>query len=371
MVKVHELPAIDQLLAQRVVGPGVAPNAAAATAWISPRGGWKCYAGAAPPKSESSQGISGGLDAVFDIASLTKPVTALTAQRLARIGQISLADPLERWVPQAAGRTAGRLSLETLLAHRSGLKPHVEFFAPLRRGESTTRAEILALAAASEREDGEGSARAVYSDLGYLLVGCALENASGMALDELMQREVASPLGLDLASARQWAGLDVGFLQRVAPTEDIEWRGGLIRGQVHDENAWALSGEGASGHAGLFGTVSGVIGLGIATLDALSGKLQDWLTGDELRQLTRSRPGGSLRAGFDGKADAGSSVGSRLGPETIGHLGFTGTSFWCDPEAQVVVALLTNRVCPSRDNPAMKELRPEIHDALADLARAG
>lgn len=362
MVKVHGLTAIDNLLAQRVVKAGVAPDAAAAVAWNTDRSGWRCGAGAAGPA---------GLDGVFDIASLTKPVTALTAQRLARRGLISLSDPLAKWVPQASDRPAGRLSLETLLAHRSGLKPHVEFFAPLRRGDTVTRAEILTLAAKSERDDGHDSEQAVYSDLGYLLVGCALENTTGEPLDAVMQREVATPLGLGLASARQWVARDVNFTGRVAPTEDIDWRGGLIRGHVHDENAWALSGDGACGHAGLFGTISDVIGLGMATLDALSGKLQPWLSSDELDQLARPRPGGSLRAGFDGKATAGSSVGTRLGPATVGHLGFTGTSFWCDPDAQVVVALLTNRVCPSRDNPLLKNLRPIIHDALADLARAG
>jgi len=357
MVKVHGHSEIDKLLAQRVVDAGVAPNAAAAVAWIGEDGAWCCATGRA-----------GGRENIFDIASLTKPVLAMTGQRLARRGVLSLADPLDRWLPQSSGRPAGGLSLETLLAHRSGLKPHVEFFAPLRNGTTVTREAILRAAADSERDDPGPADRAVYSDLGYLLVGCALESAGGADLDALMKGEVAEPLDIQLGSARQWLEDEPNFRQRVAPTEEIDWRGGLIRGEVHDENAWALSGTGACGHAGLFATVEAVAGLGMATLDALNGKLQAWLSPTQIEELARARPGGSLRAGFDGKSEAGSSAGTRLGRNTVGHLGFTRTSFWCDPDAQIVVVLLTNRVCPTRDNPALKTLRPAIHDALFDLA---
>src|SRR6185436_20166909 len=101
------------------------------------------------------------------------------------------------------------------------------------------------------------------------------------------------------------------FRARVAPTEIVPWRGGVIRGAVHDENAWALSGARASGHAGLFGTGEAVVRLGQAVLDVFHGRMDEFLTPSELAPLIRPRPGGTLRAGFDGKSETGSSAGTK------------------------------------------------------------
>ncbi len=140
----------------------------------------------------------------------------------------------------------------------------------------------------------------------------------------------------------------------------------MIAGAVHDENAWALTGHGGSGHAGIFATVDAVLTFGIAVLEALEGRGP---FGDRsLHDLVRERPGGTLRAGFDGKSEVSSSAGVRLGGRSFGHLGFTGTSLWLDPDAAVVVALLTNRVFPSRGNTAIREARPWAHDSLFDCA---
>ncbi len=207
----------------------------------------------------------------------------------------------------------------------------------------------------------------LYSDLGYLLVGEAIARAIGVRdAGEAIERLVLEPLGIagqagtvrDLASR----GVEGPF----APTEDVAWRGGVVSGAVHDENAWALSGRGGSGHAGIFGTVDAVLTFGAAVLDALQGRGP---FGDrDVGWLVRERPGGTLRAGFDGKSESGSSAGSHLGPRTFGHLGFTGTSLWLDPDAEVVVALLTNRVFPSREHLAIRDARPWAHDSLFDRA---
>ena len=147
-----------------------------------------------------------------------------------------------------------------------------------------------------------------------------------------------------------------------APTESVPWRGGRICAAVHDENAWkALTGKGGSGHAGIFATVDAVLAFGAYTLDSSTDPQFTW--------LVRERPGGSLRAGFDGKAIEGSSAGVRMGPRSFGHLGFTGTSFWIDPDAGVVVSLLTNRVCQGRDHLAIRSARPWAHDALFECAK--
>ena len=145
-----------------------------------------------------------------------------------------------------------------------------------------------------------------------------------------------------------------------APTETVAWRGGAVVGAVHDENAWALTGRGGSGHAGIFGTIDAVLAFGAAALEVFDAPDFAW--------MTRERPGGTLRAGFDGKSPDASSAGERMGPRSFGHLGFTGTSLWIDPDARTVVALLTNRVCPSRENVGIRTARPWAHDALYERA---
>jgi serine-type D-Ala-D-Ala carboxypeptidase len=154
------------------------------------------------------------------------------------------------------------------------------------------------------------------------------------------------------------------FALRCAPTETVPFRGGEVRGVVHDENAWALSGHAASGHAGLFGTALSVARFGAALLDAVNGRSEVWLRRSDLLPLLRERPGGTLRAGFDGKSVVGSSAGASAGPHSFGHLGFTGTSLWCDPDADRALVLLSNRVCPTRDNTRIRAARPAVHDAL-------
>ena len=175
-------------------------------------------------------------------------------------------------------------------------------------------------------------------------------------------------MGAEIGSARQIRARDATFGRRVAATEVVAWRGGTIRGFVHDENAWFLSGDGTSGHAGLFGTAAGVLTIGRAVVDILHGRLDWFLRKDELWPLVRPRPSGTLRAGFDGKSEKGSSSGERFGKSTVGHLGFTGTSLWCDIERELIGVLLTNRVHPTRENDVIRRVRPEAYDRIAEWA---
>ncbi|MGH7269309.1 MAG: serine hydrolase, partial [Polyangiaceae bacterium] len=197
----------------------------------------------------------------------------------------------------------------------------------------------------------------------------AIARASG-AVDAgaVIARLVLGPLGIaDRAgTVRDLRARGVGG--PFAATEDVPWRGGSVVGAVHDENAWALTGEGGSGHAGIFGTVDAVLTFGAAVLDALGGRESPW-PGVDLGWLVRERPGGTLRAGFDGKSPQNSSAGDRAGPASFGHTGFTGTSLWIDPDSWIVTVLLTNRVCPTRDNHEIRAARPRGHDALFVRAR--
>jgi CubicO group peptidase (beta-lactamase class C family) len=270
--------------------------------------------------------IGGDVGTYFDLASLTKPMLALAVLR----SGIDPKTKLGTLVPEA-----GRLdsTLEELLSHRAGLQAHT-FLEP---------GDALATAALAVKPDREP----LYSDLGYVLAGVALARYvkaidAGRAIHDL----VLAPLDLEIGTLRE---LDIEDDQ-CAPTE--------VRGRVHDENAWALTGLGGSGHAGLFGTIQGVADF-VRWLVLHRGEL-DW--------LVHERPGGTLRAGFDGKSQEGSSAGRVLGPRSFGHLGFTGTSFWIDPDVGIGAVLLTNRVYPTRENDSIRAARPVAHDALARIA---
>jgi CubicO group peptidase (beta-lactamase class C family) len=312
---------------------------------------------------------------VFDLASVTKPLTALALARLERAGRLHRDERLGDVLPQLARTRSARVPLDLLAAHRAGLDAHLPLYTPLCEGRAVTLEAAFVTAADARREGCEGDPppegfAPVYSDMGYLLLGAAIASRGGDDLDRVVAREVTGPLGLGIGSARALRTQEVGFDERVAPTEVVAWRGGVVRGAVHDENAWALVGDASAGHAGLFGEARDVVALGVALLDALAGRLPAFLGPDDLEPLLRDRPGGSLLAGFDRRSGAPPSSGARFGPRTFGHLGFTGTSLWIDPDAELVGVLLTNRVHPTREHIAIRAARPAVYDALADAMRA-
>jgi CubicO group peptidase (beta-lactamase class C family) len=349
-------------IAAFVVRERAAPAVSVAAAKLGD-GRWALASGVA------GKALGLGPEPLFDLASVTKPFVAVAAARLAARGSMSLQDPLGRLLPAARGTASAEVPLIFFLAHRAGLDAHRSLFLPLVRGAPFERAAALREAAEARRSDALGPPPEfgfppLYSDLGYVLAGAALEAVSQLPLDALVEREVTRPLDLPIYSARGFLGRDASFLARVAPTETVVFRGGQVRGAVHDENAWALAGYGLAGQAGLFGTADAVARFGLALLDAASGRERSFLSHAELEPLLVTRPGGSLRAGFDGKSGPLSAAGSRASPRTFGHLGFTGTSLWCDPETDHVAVLLSNRVCPSRENVKLRALRPVVHDAL-------
>ena len=296
---------------------------------------------------------SATIETPFDLASVTKPLTALALARLERRGALSRAETLGGVLPWLADTISGSVTIDLLASHRAGLDGHRPLYAPLVEGKAVDRAAALRIAAEPRRADVTGDPpdegfAPVYSDLGYLLLGEAIATRGGAPLEEVVRREVIDPLGLAIGSADQRAAADPTFDARVAPTEDVAWRGGVIRGRVHDENAWAIAGRAACGHAGLFGDARSVVALGIAILDALRGDRAEWLSPADLAPLLRPRPGGSLRAGFDSRTEDSPSSGSRFGPRTFGHLGFTGTSVTLDPEHEQVEVWVNGPNCFDR-----------------------
>lgn len=350
---------LDRLACEAIIDARVAPAAALGVA-VRGASGWRHSVGCAG--STPSGPVTP--DTLFDLASVTKPFVALLFTQLLARGAVRRDTPLGALVDEARGEPAADRTLEQLLSHRAGLLAHQPLYAPLVRREAFRRRTALAIAARSARpEIDEGGSSALYSDLGYLLAGEMLVRAASAPLDDLMEELVCAPLGCAARSARGWMRSCAAFLGRVAPTEYVAFRGGLLRGVVHDENAWAFAGHALAGHAGLFGTVDAVLRFGTAILDALASR-SAFLTAEHAQMLVQERRGGSLRLGFDGKSGSDSSAGPSASLQTFGHLGFTGTSLWCDPVAERVTVLLTNRVCPTRENIRIRSARPRVHEAL-------
>ncbi|MBP9112456.1 MAG: beta-lactamase family protein [Polyangiaceae bacterium] len=347
-----ELDSSLSALADSVREEGVAPNVALGFA-VRSFGGWLLRTG-------------GDDTSLFDLASLTKPMFATACVRAGFAPGERLSDLL----PSTAGSPVAQATVADLLSHRSGLGAHVPLYLTCAEDafqkswpNQISRGRAIELAAASVQDLGIDVTPlpALYSDLGYMLLGEAISHTRGLRdAGQLIEREIVARLQLDrdLGSVRSLLAADANASTRFVPTEMVDWRGGKICGAVHDENAWALTGTGASGHAGMFGTVESVLRFAVHVIE--SRQDYNW--------LLKTRPGGTLRAGFDGKSEEGSSAGSRMSKTAVGHLGFTGTSFWIDFEQGVVVSLLTNRVNPSRDNQKIKEARPRVHDRLFEIA---
>jgi serine-type D-Ala-D-Ala carboxypeptidase len=303
-------------------------------------------------------------EAFFDLASLTKPmVTAILAMIFVERGRLSLDTPLARWLVVPAGTG----SVEQALGHAAGLAPHVRFFEQIAAGQldgaATPRQALVAMASRQPLRYPAGQ-RNEYSDLGYILLGHVLECVGQDRLDRLFAAEVAGPLGLGAAFVDlERPGAALGAVVATEAEPD-----GVVVGKVHDENA--RSAGGIFGHAGLFGRIGDVASFARAMVRPEEGGLIGAATA---RRFFGSSPGrGSWRLGWDTpSATPGVSHAGDRWPrhQAVGHLGFTGTSLWLDLARQRWVALLTNRVHPSRHDSAegIKALRRAIMDEAWQL----
>ncbi len=301
-------------------------------------------------------------DTIFDLASLTKPLaTTLAVMALMRRGRLALDQTLDALLPLLAATGKGRITIEHLLAHHSGLPDYRPYYLALcTRPEVERRAYLSELLAAEPLIHPVGE-RALYSDLGFMLLQQVVETISRISLDRLVQTEIYRPLGLD---GLFFPGIeDPGPPQRFAATEQCPWRGMLLEGVVHDENAYAMGG--VAGHSGLFGNAANVWRLVDALHATYSGRRDGTVFDRKLLKRFFQRYRSSDRAlGFDTPAMENASAGRRVSRNSVGHLGFTGTSFWLDLDTGIAVILLTNRVHPSRDNTAIRGFRPVLHDAV-------
>ncbi|MEA2724072.1 MAG: hypothetical protein QOH59_1843 [Gemmatimonadales bacterium] len=305
---------------------------------------------------------------VYDLASLTKVVGLTTAVMLGvDDGKLELDAPVQRYLPAFAGAGKELVTIRLLLAHASGLPAWRPLFQ-----ETETREKAFALADTTALSSPPGTTD-VYSDIGMIVLTQVVEAVYHERLDSLLARRVFQPLGM--TSVRFLPTTERG---RIAPTELDPWRGRTLRGEVHDENAARL--DGVSGHAGLFGSAPDLLTFGewMVAVRRYDGTVVSQaglssgptavppLSRSIVEEFIRRQnlvPGSHRALGWD-TPSPGSSAGVLLSPASIGHVGFTGTSLWIDPERRLVIVLLSNRVNPTRANAAWAPVRARIADLV-------
>jgi len=299
---------------------------------------------------------------IYDLASLTKPLaTTLAVIKLVENSQVNLDDRLDRFLDFSTDTDKAGITLQHLLHHNSGLPDYRPYFKTQPQAPPPIwRASLLKWIVKEPLLNRPGKT-CCYSDLGFMLLRGIIESVTGKRLDRYVQTEIYDPLQLhDLCFLPLGKSLDA---ERIAPTEHCPWRGKLIQGQVHDENAHA-AGE-VDGHAGLFGTAAEIHRLLLELLGCYSGqKSQGLFPQTIIEEFLECKAGIERALGFDRPAKKNSAAGRFFSENSVGHLGFTGTSFWMDLSRSIIVILLTNRVHPSREKDRIRESRPILHDEI-------
>lgn len=313
---------------------------------------------------------------VYDLASLTKPLSTTTAiLLLAQRGHLALESRIDQWIEAFSGTALGAASLAHLLTHSSGLPGWRPFYERLSadgfiREGHVDREEAKAAVIGYIRNESllyPVGTRSLYSDLGFMLLGFIVERVTKRSLAAFCEREVFGPLGAAplgyFPNGEAVPDGQLGGVHPIAATEHDSWRGRLLCGEVHDENTYALGG--IAGHAGLFGTAGAVLAVSSAWLAAYRGE-ESILDATLVRRFaSRQRiiPNSSWALGWD-TPSAPSSAGTYFSDSSFGHLGYTGTSLWIDPSHRLEVVLLSNRVHPTRRNERIRLFRPHIHDVI-------
>lgn len=307
-------------------------------------------------------------DTVFDLASLTKPLcTVLCIISLIEDQKLTFGSELNSLITNKIKPNLKKITIEQLLSHSSGLIDYKPFYADYKPEFSKKAKKQLIKEIMGEPLAYKGGEKCVYSDLGFILLGEIVEQVTGKKLDKYFTETIIKPLLLEknlffrpLSISKQKAE------KNIAATEICPWRKRLLQGEVHDEHSWIMGG--VAGHAGLFGTAGGVLTLAEHILKQWQGKSRHPAYSYELLQyaLNRQFPGETWCMGFDRPSTETSSAGQYMAKNSVGHLGYTGTSFWIDPAKELIVVLLTNRVHPTRKNEQIKEFRPLFHNTVIE-----
>lgn len=300
-------------------------------------------------------------DHFFDLASLTKPLSTVLVL-------LSFFEKKKIWPSTEIGEifeecpeSKKKITISHLMSHKSGLPAHREYFQTLLNIPMEQRKKKILESILNEELKKQRQNVGHYSDLGFILLGLIMEKISGRDLGYLAQSLIYSPLGLE--NSLFYPGLKRVEGRTYVDTERCIWDKTELSGRVHDDNCRALGG--ICGHAGLFGTSFGVMRLCEKLLDQWMDRGEHpSYSNDILRWAFKKKVNSNWAMGFDTVSKEGSSSGRYFSSKSVGHLGFTGTSFWIDPEKQCIAVLLSNRVCYGNDNLKIREARPKIHDIL-------
>jgi serine-type D-Ala-D-Ala carboxypeptidase len=321
------------------------------------------------------------LETVFDLSSLTKALaTSVAIMMLIREGKVRLDDRVTRFFHNFGVHGKTYITFRHLLGHYSGLAAWRPYYEQIAQVERNGRVNFMASRGAKEyvyeqihREKLEAppATRAIYSDLNFMLLGEAVEQITGVGLHRFCRDRIFRPLAL---RATDFVDISLVRSRRLEPvpemfaaTEVCPSRKRLLVGEVHDENAYAMGG--VAGHAGLFGPVKEVDRIAAELIACYHGR-SDLVPRPMIAEFWKRNGvvnGSTWALGWDTPTAGHSSAGSRFSPAAVGHLGFTGTSIWIEPEREIAVTILTNRVHPRRDNEAIREFRPLIHDRIMEV----
>ncbi len=355
---------IEHLLCQGVE-QGVFPGAAASVSW-GREGERKQAVACCGIKDSRYPEDRVTEETFFDLASLTKALsTTLIIYALIQERKLNPDDRLERFFPDSLPGDKKNIRLDQLLSHSSGLAAYKTYFLQYPPEIHKKNRENIIRSILAEPLEYEPGSRCVYSDLGFIILGKIIEQVTGESLARGFNRYVAAPAGL--SGSLFFLPLPAEEVRKndFTATENCPWRGRILRAEVHDEHCRLMGG--VSGHAGLFGTAEGVARLCGLLLDQWQGVGQNFAWSGMLQQgLVRQYPDQTWCLGFDTPSSRGSSAGKLISPSSVGHLGYAGTSFWIDPERDLVMVLLTNRVHPSRENKKIRSFRPYWHTRIIE-----
>ncbi len=351
----------------------------------------------------------------FDLASLTKPLlTATLCMHAIQEGRINIDDKLHRFFPSTSlDIHKSRITLRQLLNHSSGLPPYIPFYRELIANPVEQRPTVLQSKILKTPLISAPGKVCHYSDLGFILLGMILEKVFHKPLSLLASdcfqklytcTRMWKPSLANLTAYPTFRPMQVGYVPTDSPvmidmdarphspvnrhepaaysatgarikddsvsfvaTEYCPWRKRILKGEVHDENAYSLGG--VAGHAGLFGTAREIFRLISFLWNIYRGSIRGFCSPEVVRffwEKQKMDPESTWALGYDTPSMTQSSAGKYFSPCSVGHLGFTGTSFWMDLEREILIILLTNRVYPTRQNDKLKAFRPTLHNLIMD-----
>lgn len=307
-------------------------------------------------------------DTIFDLASLTKPLaTGLAFMKLVGEGRVTLDSPLSQLLTGIRLNDKKELTVRQILCHCAGFPDWRPFYLELEKFMPERRKEILRSLIIDDPLVYKPGKKYIYSDIGFMVLEWIIEKVTGKVMSSYIDHTFYRPLSL-----KKTFLMDENSSQRFkkelfASTEECQWRGRILTGEVHDENAFILGGY--SGHAGLFGTAKELFKIVLLLRDHFLGIRSDFFRQEVVKEFfTKKNIGKGDRGAicWDTPSQENSSSGRLFSNQSIGHLGFTGTSIWWDLEKDIFILLLTNRIHPTRNNQKIKAFRPMIHDAVME-----